>query len=194
MKNAIVNVLIFAAGAAIGSVVTWKLVKTKYEKIANEEIESVKERFADLKNNTDEAKDEPELERPDEKPAPDPKSDVVKKEYRTIIEESGYSNEEVEDVGTKPYVIAPDEFGEIEEYTVASLTYYADNVLTDDWDNIIKNVDELVGKDSLKRFGEYEDDSVFVRNEQTQTDYEILLDVRTFKEATEFNRRLQEED
>ena len=39
------NVLIFAAGAAIGSAVTWKLIKTKYEQIANEEIESVKEFF-----------------------------------------------------------------------------------------------------------------------------------------------------
>lgn len=40
------NVVIFAIGAAIGSLATWKFVKTKYEKIANEEIESVKEIFS----------------------------------------------------------------------------------------------------------------------------------------------------
>ena len=42
-KSILSKVFIFAVGAAIGSAVTWKLVKTKYEKIANEEIESVKE-------------------------------------------------------------------------------------------------------------------------------------------------------
>ena len=43
MNNTFKNVLIFAAGAFIGSAVTWKLVKTKYEKIAQEEIDSVKD-------------------------------------------------------------------------------------------------------------------------------------------------------
>ena len=44
MNNSILSkAFIFAVGAAIGSAVTWKLVKTKYEKIADEEIESVKE-------------------------------------------------------------------------------------------------------------------------------------------------------
>lgn len=42
MGDKIVKLLIFGIGAAIGSVVTWKLVKTKYERIADEEIESVK--------------------------------------------------------------------------------------------------------------------------------------------------------
>ena len=43
MKCKFINVLVFAAGAAIGSAVTWKVVKTKYERFAQEEIESVKE-------------------------------------------------------------------------------------------------------------------------------------------------------
>ena len=46
MKINMINFLMFAVGAAIGSAVTWKLVKTKYERIANEEIESVKEVFS----------------------------------------------------------------------------------------------------------------------------------------------------
>ena len=45
MKDTLNNVLIFAVGAAIGSAVTWKLLKTKYERIAQEEIDSVKEVF-----------------------------------------------------------------------------------------------------------------------------------------------------
>ena len=46
MNNTILsNIFMFAAGAAIGTVVTWKLVKTKYEQIANEEIEEIREYY-----------------------------------------------------------------------------------------------------------------------------------------------------
>ena len=46
MKNALINLAMLAVGAAIGSAVTWKLVKTKYERIAQEEIDSVKEVYS----------------------------------------------------------------------------------------------------------------------------------------------------
>ncbi len=36
----------------------------------------------------------------------------------------------------------------------------------------------------MEHFGEYEDDSVFVRNEENMCDYEILLDQRNFSELT----------
>ena len=39
------NVFIFLGGAAIGSLITWKYVETKYKKIAEEEIASVKELY-----------------------------------------------------------------------------------------------------------------------------------------------------
>lgn len=45
MNKTLCNVLLVAAGAAIGSLVTWKVVKTKYEQIAQEEIDSVKEEY-----------------------------------------------------------------------------------------------------------------------------------------------------
>ena len=58
-----------------------------------------------------------------------------------------------------------------------SLTYYSGNgVLVDDNEEQVDNVEELVGEDSLKHFGEYEDDSVYVRNDERKCDYEILLD------------------
>lgn len=47
-RSALCKVLVFAAGAAIGSVITWKIVKTKYEQIAQEEIDSVKDEYASL--------------------------------------------------------------------------------------------------------------------------------------------------
>ena len=46
----------------------------------------------------------------------------------------------------------------------------------------IKDVDSVVGAESLTHFGEYEDDSVFVRNDRLKCDYEILMDTRTYSE------------
>lgn len=47
-RDTLCKIFLFAAGAAIGSVATWKLVKTKYEQIAQEEIDSVKDEYASL--------------------------------------------------------------------------------------------------------------------------------------------------
>ena len=43
------NLLCFVTGAAIGSVVTWKLIEKKYKDLADEEIESVIETFKNRK-------------------------------------------------------------------------------------------------------------------------------------------------
>ena len=73
-----------------------------------------------------------------------------------------------------PYVISPDEYDE-NDYETETLYYYPDGVLTDTYDNVIVDIEETVGKKSLTCFGEYEEDSVFVRNDDLETDYEILL-------------------
>jgi len=48
MSNKLLNILMFTVGAAIGSAVTWRVVKNMYEQIANEEIASVKEEYTNL--------------------------------------------------------------------------------------------------------------------------------------------------
>ena len=82
-----------------------------------------------------------------------------------------------------PYVISPDEFGELDDYNRISLTYYSDGTLEDEERDIVSDVDDLIGEESLTHFGEYEDDSVFVRNEYLKTDFEILKDYRSYESA-----------
>lgn len=162
------SVVIFTVGAVIGSAVTYKLLKTKYEQIAQDEIDSVKEVFSRRGRDVVESKTD---------------------EYTELVDKLGYSgvdnNEEKgeNDMTDAPYVISPDEFGEMDDYETVSLTYYADKVLTDEMDIPVEDIESMVGYDSLECFGEYEDDSVFVRNERQKTDYEILLDVRKFSDV-----------
>lgn len=191
MNDTLNKLFIFTAGAVIGSAVTWKLLKTKYELIAQEEINSVKETLLGRESKADTESEENKEESEDEDPAFKRAQKPDIREYAERIQKAGYVNysntEKPEAVvleeTNKPYVISPDEFGEKDNYEVLSFTYYADGVLADDDDIIVDNVDGIVGEESLKTFGQYEDDSVFVRNDRLKTDYEILLDSRNYTEV-----------
>ena len=190
MSNRSLFSLGFIIGAASGATVAWYLLKDKYETLAQEEIDSVKEVFA-----------RPEQEMKDEtvkrnvaegiKDSDRTKPDL--KEYAEQLKKNGYTRYSdlsaddggVSDKQTKPYVIPPEQFGDNEEHEQISLTYYADGVLADENDEVIEDVEDAVGIDSLNHFGEYEDDSVFVRNDARKCDYEILLDQRTYSEVVE---------
>lgn len=186
--NTLNKALWFAAGVTIGSVVTWKFVKTKYEQMAQEEIEFVKERFEKKYGEVKEDKsDDIMLPGSNEKPSIS--------EYASMLDELRYSKgaevkenkteneEEDDDMDDEPYVISPDEFDEYEYYEVETLTYYADGVLTDWYDEPIEDVEEYIGKDALNRFGEYEKDTVYVRNDVHKSDYEIQRDTRKYSEV-----------
>ena len=179
----VTGLIIFVLGAATGSAVTWQFAKKKYERIAEEEINSVKEEFS--KREQDMADVEITVE-----PKPSVEASLKKFEekpdistYAGILKNEAYVPEGTEMAENKPYVISPEEFGEFEDYDTISLTYYADQVLVDDGGDKIEDVDDVVGMESLTRFGEYEDDSVFVRNDRLRCDYEILMDERTYSEA-----------
>ena len=183
-KNTLNNFLMLAIGAAIGSVVTWKFLKDKYELIAKEEIESVKAEYSLWKDEEDEKRisEDLELNEDDEENASGVPSSLAA-EYAKIIKENGYENEEKEDDDevSKPVVISPEDLYDV-DYPVVTLIYYADGVLTDDNDNIIEDIDDIVGEESLNTFGEYEDDTVYVRNDRTKCNYEILRDYDRFED------------
>lgn len=195
MSLKFINVLAFAAGAAIGSAVTWRIVKNKYDRIIADEIESVREAFAYVDADaceesveTDTDSDEDLSERPkqinwSDLEDLDEDSDDDAVEYSRLTKQ--YTNEKggAISMSNEPKVISPYDFGELDGYHQIELTYYADGTLEDDEYNIVEDGDELLGPNALNTFGEYEEDSVFVRNDQLRTDFQILRDYRTYEEA-----------
>ena len=173
------KILIFAAGVAIGSAVTWKLIKDKYKKLADEEIASVKEIWS---------KKHPTVEGMDVDITAQPKQMHVdyaeRKTAREIILENKYSDKKEEEDYMDKYVISPEEFSE-SELPSESLTYWADGIVTDEANCVMDedDIEETIGSDALNHFGEYEDDSVFVRNETLDKEYEILMDTRRFSDV-----------
>jgi hypothetical protein len=177
MNKGVQFIFAFSVGAAVGAVAAWKYMKARYERIINDEIDAFIEEYTGKKRQYTGPQDADEA-------AKTVTDEEVNQYESTIISNSYAVREDVEEMNAKkekhPYVIPPEQYGERDGYDVESLNYYADGVLTDDWDNVIEDVEGVVGKESLEHFGEYEDDSVFVRNERLKTDYEILRDNRTF--------------
>lgn len=181
-NNTLSKVLMFTAGAVIGSVVTWKLVKTKYEQLAQKDIEEVRAYYDEKYNEKSKTEEtEEELEEPDERA-----------EYEDFVQNTGYANhsdereyeyenEEEGDDMAKPYVIPPEEFDE-NGYETMSLRYYSNGVLVDEAGEVVDDLDGTVGADFATHFGEYEDDSVFVRNDDMKVDFEILRDEGSYPE------------
>lgn len=185
MSNGIKYFITFALGAAAGSVAAWAILKPKYEQAKNEEVEEVREYYHEKYSDT--------LD----------KMSKLNKVAREAVEEYPYENETDQEGGSGtltfnptddvPQVITPEEFAADDEYQSESLTLYSDGVLTDDFDNPIEDVPAMVG-DALNHFGEYEDDSVFVRNDRYKCNYEILKDDRTFAEVKNRTLNLVEDN
>jgi hypothetical protein len=195
MNKAAIFAFIF--GAAVGSAITWKIATTKYDQILQDELNNL---YDELKHNSNDAKEPIEQivrERYSEHTTEKP--DLMA--YKQKIKETGYTGDDTieeeggSDMGDKPYVISPDEYGDADGYDCESLTYYADGVLTDDWDHPIEDVEAIVGVESLEHFGDNEgdEDSVFVRNDRYKTDYEILRDNRKFSEIPKHNYTVDDE-
>ena len=166
-----------AIGAVIGSVVSWKIVKNKYEQLVQEEIESVKAAFERYYTEVEELI----LEKPVVEETKVSKEE--KEEYKQVVAETSYSSGDLNNECSDPYVIAPEELGgEQNEYNILSLTYYADGVLADSTGEVY-NIQNAIGDDALDNFGKYEDDVVHVRNESWNTDFEIFLDTRNYTEV-----------
>lgn len=185
-------ILAFAFGAAAGSVAAWRLLEEKYRRIAQEEIDSMAnyyaEKYCDEDSESEEVKENKELPPLTEKP------DI--REYAAKLQKEhyiNYSNKpsntidagelEVKGMIQKPYVIAPEEYGELADYDQETLNYFADGVLADDQNIPIEDTDSVVGENFEDHFGDYEDDAVHIRNDREQTDYEILLDPRKFSDV-----------
>lgn len=181
MNDKLSSVIIFCGGVFIGGFLTWDFFKTKYEKIADEEIASVKETFEHRESRPDKNyKVEESLKGNDA--------------YINIIDSNSYRNYSNTAIKTdkkggtadmelkQPYVITPEQYEDNVDYTKVSLTWYNDEVLEDDWGNVL-DPDDVIGSDALKTFGQYEKDSVFVRDDEEQIDYEVLLDTRSYKET-----------
>lgn len=170
--------LYFLLGVAVGAAGTYFAMKKKVEDVEREFYDSRYEQ------EPEKAEEEPIIssEKIPEKPAI---KDYMA--YAKEISSNRYAKEEdVEETKDGPYVITPDEYGDMgDDYDMVPLNYFNDNVLAYERDDKeVDDADDLVGTDFKSRFGEYEDGMVYVRSDRDKTDYAIFKDDRSYEEVS----------
>lgn len=163
--------LAFSFGAVAGAYVAYKGLDTRYQKRLEQELEDAREARREFFRK--------KTVKPEERENTDipikPEKEEMKNDLQEKINELGYGAAQ-----DSPYTISPAEFGEFEDYEVITLTYFADGVLTDEDCQPLDDAEEIVGDDYMDHFGEYEDDSVYIRNDERRCDYEILRVLDTY--------------
>jgi hypothetical protein len=89
----------------------------------------------------------------------------------------------------KPYILSTYEFytgPDKDDYENITITYFAgDDTLADDAEHIVSDVENMIGRANLTKFGLGSDDPnvLYVRNEDRKVDWEISLDPRGYADV-----------
>lgn len=205
--------LYFIAGAAVGSLVTWKIVEKKYRDLAEEEINSVKELYKEKiaekskfdKQKVDEIKDNIqkkeieknniELEKIIKSSRYATGTDLAEEETESVQVENNDTQNDTED-DDKDYLV-PVEVGptlpappyvitedEFGEFGNEEQTLiFYSDSVLADEDDDIITDPESVIGDALNEFNDPMIERVFVRDESREIDYIILRSEKTFSEV-----------
>lgn len=157
------KVLIFLSGAAIGSVITFyvtkKMVSEAAQKRADEEIESVKIAFKKLE---EEDKKKRELQND---------ADVAIEEYKGDSEETTEPQKKPDE---ETVIIRPEDYANDTGFSNISLVYYAQNKkLCYLSGGVVEYPEDLFDIEFLNRFGEFEENMLYVRNIKEKIDYDV---------------------
>jgi hypothetical protein len=191
------------AGGVAGYFLARRRLETKYEKIAEQEIDDMREHFrarlvsreekpdlAGLDTKVSElnyaAEQQPgelnvQVERTPEQ------QNVFDRIHTEKDADEGwdFAAEMASRTPELPYVIHYNERGERDDLEEISLTYYAvDDVLCDQEDKVVDDQDRVVGLVNLDKFGHGSNDSaiVYVRNEYLHLDIEVVKSPNSYAE------------
>ena len=173
-NNILKGAFIFTIGAAVGGLVVYNFMTKK-----DEYVEINEKTIVDNKPDTNtEAEDEIVNE--------DSIIDKISKTYATTNETVNYSDmykkSEENDEKSDIYVIDPSEYGWNVDYTF-SFTLFADNILSDEMGDKIMNSESRIGREILTEFIDSDSDEIYIRNEKTKSDYEIVKDERRYSDV-----------
>ena len=208
MKKIISSIAIFSIGFISGILATAQYMKKQNEKIEEEvEIESEKMPGGENPENNDVIERMKEMTEEFEEYEERIKNEgYYMNEKTTVISESGdimydsdrpdppvcrydengYEMEEYTVMADRPYNIPPEEY---EVYCEANgtwnseeYTYYADGYVTDSQGLPVSPEDVIrcIGTEFPNWFGTYEDDQIWIRNDELRMDFSVVRDLDNF--------------
>ena len=208
MKKIISGIAIFSIGFVVGIFATARYMKKQNEEIEEEvEIESEKMPGGEIPENNDIIERMEEMTEEFEEYEERIKNEgYYVNEKTTVISESGdimydsdrpdppvcrydeegYEMEEYTVMADRPYNIPPEEY---EVYCEANgtwnseeYTYYADGYITDSQGLPVSPEDVIrcIGTEFPNWFGTYEDDQIWIRNDELRMDFSVVRDLDNF--------------
>lgn len=189
--------LIFLAGAAVGSLITWYFTKEYYRKKTDEEVNDV---VAHFRNAYTREVEEPRRIKQEAERQQRESWQEQKKAYYKMSQQYQPPDEPVPEVGyypephphedyNPPYEVTEEQVLDMmrmnDEWEQVELTYYeADDVVVEDREQM-ENWTEYVGPVSSKCFNSQ--GLYFVRNEKYKVDYEIHYEPGNFGDTDDPN-------
>lgn len=213
MKKIISGIAIFSIGFISGILATVQYMKKQNEEIEEEvEIESEKMPGGEIPENNDVIERMEEMTEEFEEYEERIKNEgYYVNEKTTVISESGdimydsdrpdppvcrydeegYEMEEYTVMADRPYNIPPEEY---EVYCEADgtwnseeYTYYADGYVTDSQGLPVSPEDVIrcIGTEFPNWFGTYEDDQIWIRNDEIRMDFSVVRDLDNFMDIAD---------
>lgn len=178
----------FILGLAVGFCSSWLILKNKY---AKEEYEEDSCEDTDVKDEPETTAKSEETEEKRDETISAVRFNADKGDIKEFVEKlknedfkevaRDYTNTYLKEPLEYPYAIAPDEFGEFSDYETIELILFSNGVITDDeGEPVDDDITDMIGEDFASHFGEYEDDAVYIRNDERMADYEIIRDEREY--------------
>ena len=204
MRNFIFAMIGFVVGGLAGGFATYKYMERKMEERIDAEAAAMRERYREYFASKIERRNEKKTYLKAKVDAAEDKGSIVAKiveNYEKKYNLDGETNEEDvyngddeyetgENIGRvelltddvdfheEPFVIDESQLSEYVTYDVVCLIYFADGVLTDDWEMPVEDPVFTVGTE-YERILQTED-IMYVRNDRLRCYFEIAKDIRTF--------------
>lgn len=198
MKEVVVKIAIFSFGVGIGVAGSWRYFDKKYQKLADEEIASVKEMFSKKSADIEfEHTGEPIAKV--EKVTMDDKSLTVEatliNSYSSAVDletknySEFYAPKKVEEAQTlspkedEPFDISVEEYEEDNEFQKVTLNLYLeDGILCYEESEEVAEENDTVGSENLDDFSRTSFSTAYFRNPKEGIDYEVIKVDGSYKE------------
>lgn len=194
------DLILIVSGVIAGSGTTFLICKSRYKKKGIAEAESIRkayrEKYGQVTDALDAGKDviiesgkvTGTIVSPEEamlvkeqmaagKPAPE-SMDTMRIDYSAISRKyTADKSDPVVDIiedAVFEYIDA-DEFDSLMNYKCESLWWYRNGVLANTNGDVISDIERTIGMETLNKLETSGDDAIYVRNNRTKMDYEVLL-------------------
>lgn len=185
MNNLVKNTLIFVTGGLIGAVGSYIGLKVVFDRVLEEQKALAKEEARQelakeqaTKAEKQKVTDNEEMPFKTEHKVSNDTLTPPEDEQEFVNYRKYYTDEDVLMKGIER--IDADSFHEVNGFEKRYISYDENHdMFFDEYDDMIEgDIINLIGEENLEYFGEYEERTLFIRNHNTQTDFEITVEFR----------------